>query len=93
MSGLLVGALRLQKGPMQSAAIKGGRDDYRNWSFVESKDILANYPKGTGMPIVLYSCLSAESTGISASLSYQAGAVVYAAQDYAFSRQLNPGVT
>jgi RHS repeat-associated protein len=88
-----VGAHGNQAGPMQSAAITTkDRANYSNWSFVENDQILAHYPKGTGTPIVLYSCFAGDSASRSASLSRLAGAVVYAAKDYAWSRQLSPGV-
>ncbi|MEJ0037655.1 MAG: hypothetical protein WDO68_16540 [Gammaproteobacteria bacterium] len=79
---------------MSSSAITNGEysHDYRDWMFVRNEQILSNYPKGSGIPIILYSCFAGDSSSTAASLSRDAGAVVYGAQDFAWTRQLRPGV-
>jgi RHS repeat-associated protein len=88
-----VGSHGNQAGPQESAAIADkDRHDYRNWSFIRNDKILANYPTGSGNPIILYSCFTADSASSSLSISQTARAVVYAARDFAWTRPLGPGV-
>jgi RHS repeat-associated protein len=79
-----VGSHGTNMGPLRSPVLDG-KHDWNDWDLVKNNEILAGYPKGSGVPIILYSCFTASTGSSSESLSRAAGAVVYAAEHYGYA--------